>query len=182
MSEKHLSTTALQEAYSPEEHQGTRAVPVYLTSAYSFPNADHGAAVFSLSKPGFIYSRLNNPTNDILERRLAALDGGVGCCVFSSGTAALFSALLCLLKSGDHIVSSSSVYGGTFTMFTVRLPRLGIESTMVNSDDPADFEKAIRPDTKAVFIEALPNPQLNMVDIPPRRRPFRVPSPDARRL
>ncbi len=165
MSEKHLSTTALQEAYSPEEHQGTRAVPVYLTSAYSFPNADHGAAVFSLSKPGFIYSRLNNPTNDILERRLAALDGGVGCCVFSSGTAALFSALLCLLKSGDHIVSSSSVYGGTFTMFTVRLPRLGIESTMVNSDDPDDFEKAIRPDTKAVFIEALPNPQLNMVDI-----------------
>ena len=165
MKKQHLSTTAVHEAFEPSEHRGAMAVPLYLTSAYNFPTADDAAEIFSLSKPGYIYTRLNNPTNDILEQRLAALDGGVGCCAFSSGTAALFSALLTLMRSGDHIVSSSAIYGGTHTMLAIRLPRLGMESTIVDSEDPADFEKAIRPNTKALFLEALPNPQLNMLDI-----------------
>lgn len=165
MKEQHLSTASVQGAFDPAEHRGAMAVPLYLTSAYHFPTADDAAEIFALSKPGYIYTRLNNPTTDVLERRLAEMDGGVGACAFASGTAALFSALLCLMHAGDHIVSSSSIYGGTHTMFAIRLPRIGIESTIVETEDPADFEKAIRPNTKAIFLEALPNPQLNLLDI-----------------
>lgn len=165
MKEQHISTTAVQAAFDPGEHRGAMAVPLYLTSAYHFPTADDAAEIFALSKPGYIYTRLNNPTTDVLERRLAEMDGGVGACAFASGTAALFSTLLCLMRAGDHIVSSSSIYGGTHTMFAIRLPRIGIESTIVETEDPADFEKAIRPNTKAIFLEALPNPQLNLLDI-----------------
>ena len=165
MKKPHLSTTAVQGAFDPGQHAGAMAVPVYLTSAYHFPTADDAAEIFNLSKPGYIYTRLNNPTTDVLERRLAEMDGGVAACTFSSGTAALFSTLLCLMRAGDHIVSSSSIYGGTHTMLAIRLPRIGMESTIVETEDPADFEKAIRPNTKAIFLEALPNPQLNMLDI-----------------
>ena len=165
MKKPHLSTTAVQGAFDPEQHAGAMAVPVYLTSAYHFPTADDAAEIFNLSKPGYIYTRLNNPTTDVLERRLAEMDGGVAACTFASGTAALFSTLLCLMRAGDHIVSSSSIYGGTHTMLAIRLPRIGMESTIVETEDPADFEKAIRPNTKAIFLEALPNPQLNLLDI-----------------
>lgn len=165
MKEQHLSTASVQGAFDPAEHRGAMAVPLYLTSAYHFPTADDAAEIFALSKPGYIYTRLNNPTTDVLERRLAEMDGGVGACAFASGTAALFSALLCLMRAGDHIVSSSSIYGGTHTMFAIRLPRIGIESTIVETEDPVDFEKAIRTNTKAIFLEALPNPQLNLLDI-----------------
>ena len=165
MKKPHLSTTAVQGAFDPEQHAGAMAVPVYLTSAYHFPTADDAAEIFNLSKPGYIYTRLNNPTTDVLERRLAEMDGGVAACTFASGTAALFSTLLCLMRAGDHIVSSSSIYGGTHTMLAIRLPRIGMESTIVETEDPADFEKAICPNTKAIFLEALPNPQLNLLDI-----------------
>ena len=165
MKKPHLSTTAVQGAFDPEQHAGAMAVPVYLTSAYHFPTADDAAEIFNLSKPGYIYTRLNNPTTDVLERRLAEMDGGVAACTFASGTAALFSTLLCLMRAGDHIVSSSSIYGGRHTMLAIRLPRIGMESTIVETEDPADFEKAIRPNTKAIFLEALPNPQLNLLDI-----------------
>lgn len=165
MKKPHLSTTAVQGAFDPEQHAGAMAVPVYLTSAYHFPTADDAAEIFNLSKPGYIYTRLNNPTTDVLERRLAEMDGGVAACTFASGTAALFSTLLCLMRAGDHIVSSSSIYGGTHTMLAIRLLRIGMESTIVETEDPADFEKAIRPNTKAIFLEALPNPQLNLLDI-----------------
>ncbi|MDD4820430.1 MAG: O-acetylhomoserine aminocarboxypropyltransferase/cysteine synthase [Flavobacteriales bacterium] len=159
------ATIALHGNFNPKSHQSSCAVPIYLTSAYAFESADSAAKIFSLSQSGYIYSRLNNPTTDVLEQRLAALEGGVAACVFSSGTAALFSALLTLLKSGDHLVSSAAVYGGSYTMFALRLPRLGIGTTIVESEKIEDFEKAIRPNTKAIFIEALPNPQLTLLDI-----------------
>ena len=159
------ATIAIHGAYDPAEHQSSCAVPVYLTSAYDFGTADTAANIFTRSRPGYIYSRLNNPTTDILERRLSELEGGVGACVFASGTAALFSTILTLMHSGDHLISSSMVYGGTHTMFSIRLPRIGIETTLVNSIDPEEYERAIRPNTKAIFIEALPNPQLVMIDI-----------------
>lgn len=165
MKKQHLSTASIHQKFDPQEHRGAMAVPLYLTSAYHFPTADDAAEIFALSKPGYIYTRLNNPTTDVLEGRLAEMDGGVGAVAFASGTAALFSTLLCLMRAGDHIVSSSSIYGGTHTMLTIRLPRLGMESTIVETEDPADFEKAIRPNTKAIFLEALPNPQLNLLDI-----------------
>lgn len=165
MKKTHLSTSSIHQAFDPQEHRGAMAVPLYLTSAYHFPTADYAAEVFALSRPGHIYTRLNNPTTDVLEGRLAEMDGGVGAVAFASGTAALFSTLLCLMRAGDHIVSSSSIYGGTHTMLAIRLPRLGMESTIVETEDPADFEKAIRPNTKAIFLEALPNPQLNLLDI-----------------
>ena len=165
MKKQHLSTLSVQAAFDPGQHAGAMAVPLYLTSAYHFPTADDAAEIFALSKPGYIYTRLNNPTTDVLERRLAEMDGGAGACAFASGTAALFSTLLCLMRAGDHIVSSSSIYGGTHTMLAIRLPRIGMESTIVETEDPADFEKAIRPNTKAIFLEALPNPQLNLLDI-----------------
>lgn len=165
MKKTHLSTASIHGALDPQQHRGAMAAPLYLTSAYRFPTADEAARIFDLSQPGYIYTRLNNPTTDILEGRLAEMDGGVGAVAFASGTAALFSTLLCLMRTGDHIVSSSSIYGGTHTMLAIRLPRLGMESTIVETEDPADFEKAIRPNTKAVFLEALPNPQLNLLDI-----------------
>ena len=165
MKDQKPATKALHGCYQPSQHQSSCAVPIYLTSAYAFDSAESAAEIFSLSQPGYIYTRLNNPTTDVLEQRLSALEGGVGACVFSSGTAALFSAILTLMKSGDHLVSSAAVYGGTHTMFALRLPRLGIQTTIVESEKIEDFEKAIRPETKALFIEALPNPQLSLLDI-----------------
>src|SRR5690606_33725942 len=121
--------------------------------------------LFSLAEPGYIYTRLNNPTNDILEQRLAALEGGIGAVVTSSGTAALSTALLILLKAGDHIVASSSLYGGTYNLLNVTLPRLGITTTFVDPSDPSAFSKATKENTRAYFLESLGNPKLDVVDI-----------------
>src|SRR5690606_34601132 len=115
--------------------------------------------------PGNIYTRLNNPTNDILEQRVAALEGGIAAVVTASGMSAIATALLVLLKSGDHIVASSSLYGGTYNLLSVTLPRVGITTTFVDADDPANFKKAIKENTRAIFVESLGNPKLDVLDL-----------------
>ena len=160
-----ISTNALHAGHDINETAGTRAIPIYQTTSYVFNDSDHAADLFSLKEPGFIYTRLNNPTNDILEKRLAILDGGIGAAVFASGTAAISTALLTLLKSDDHIVASNSLYGGTYNLLDVTLPRLGITTTFVDAQDPKNIEDAIEENTKAVFIETIGNPKLDILDI-----------------
>jgi len=164
MSTQKFSTQALHAGHNTQNTAGTRAVPIYQTTSYVFNNTEHAANLFSLAEPGFIYTRLNNPTNDILEQRLAALDGGIGAAVFASGTSAISTALLTLLKSGDHIVASSTLYGGTYTLLNVTLPRLGITTSFVDASNPENFKKAIKENTRAVFIESIGNPKLDVSD------------------
>ena len=165
MSDQKFSTNALHAGHDTTVNGGTRAVPIYQSTAYVFNNSDHAANLFSLAEFGNIYTRINNPTNDILEQRLAALEGGIASVVAASGTAALNTALLVLLKSGDHIVSSNSLYGGTYNLFNVTLPRLGITTTFVDPDDPNNFSKAIQENTRAIFVESLGNPKLDVLDL-----------------
>ena len=165
MSTLHSSTKALHAGYEPLAHQGAQAIPIYQTSSYVFENADDAAQRFSLSRPGYIYTRLNNPTNDVLEQRLAAVEGGVGAVVTASGAAAITTTFLTLLRTGEHIVSSNSLYGGTYNLFAVTLPRLGITTTFVDPTDVTNFDKAVQDNTKAIFIESLGNPKLDVLDI-----------------
>jgi len=158
-------TKALHAGHDTKLTEGTRAVPIYQSASYVFNDTEHAANLFGLKEFGYIYTRLNNPTNDILEKRLAEVEGGAGAAVFASGTAAISSTFLTLLKSGDHIVASSSLYGGTFNLLNVTLPRFGIESTFVNADIVNNFEKAIQNNTRAIFIESLGNPKLDVLDI-----------------
>ena len=123
MENSKLSTKALHAGHDTNLTQGTRAVPLYQSTSYVFNDSDHAANLFSLTEPGYIYTRLNNPTNDVLEKRLAAMDNGIGAVATAGGTAAISTAILTLLKSGDHIVASNSLYGGTYNMFNVMLPR-----------------------------------------------------------
>lgn len=160
-----LQTEALHAGHDTKATQGTRAVPIYQTSSYVFNNAEHAANLFALSELGYIYTRLNNPTNDVLEQRLAAVEGGIASVATASGTSALSTALLILLKTGDHIVSSNSLYGGTYNLLSNTLPRLGITTTFVNPDDPKNFTKAVKPNTRAFFAEALGNPKLDVLDL-----------------
>ncbi|MFM1877723.1 MAG: hypothetical protein RLZZ241_589 [Bacteroidota bacterium] len=165
MSTHQLATNALHAGHDVSQTQGTRAVPIYQTSSYVFNDADHAANLFSLKELGFIYTRLNNPTNQILQDRLAAVEGGIGAVVFASGTAAISTGLLTLLKSGDHIVASSSLYGGTYNLLSVTLPRLGITTTFVDASDTSNFESAIQENTRAIFVESLGNPKLDVLDL-----------------
>ena len=165
MSEQKFSTSALHAGHDTTVNGGTRAVPIYQSTAYVFNDSDHAANLFSLAEFGNIYTRINNPTNDILEQRLAAIEGGIASVVTASGTAALNTALLVLLKAGDHIVSSNSLYGGTYNLFNVTLPRLGIETTFVDPTDPANFGKAVQENTRAIFVESLGNPKLDVLDL-----------------
>lgn len=165
MSTQKFSTQALHAGHDTNLTGGTRAVPIYQTTSYVFNNSEHAANLFSLAEPGFIYTRLNNPTNDILEKRLAAIDGGIGAAVFASGTSAISTALLTLLKAGDHIVASSTLYGGTFNLLNVTLPRLGITTTFVDASNPQNFKDAVQENTRAVFIESIGNPKLDVLDI-----------------
>lgn len=160
-----IASKALHAGHDTRLTQGTRAVPIYQSTSYVFDNTDHAADLFALKVPGYIYTRLNNPTNDVLEQRLAAIEGGIGAAVFASGTAAISTSLLTLLQTGDHIVSSSSLYGGTYNLLNVTLPRFGIETTFVNADQVENFQKAIQENTKAIFIESLGNPKLDVLDI-----------------
>jgi O-acetylhomoserine (thiol)-lyase len=165
MSKLSKKTTALHAGHDTKLTEGTRAVPIYQTSSYVFNNTEHAANLFGLKEFGFIYTRLNNPTNDILEKRLAALEGGLGAAVFASGTAAISSTFLTLFKSGDHVVSSSSLYGGTFNLLNVTLPRFGINTSFVDADKVDNFADAIKENTKAIYIESLGNPKLDVLDI-----------------
>jgi len=140
-------------------------VPIYQTTSYVFKDSDHAANLFSLKELGFIYTRLNNPTNQILQERLAAVEGGVGAVVFASGTAAIATGLLTLLKAGDHIVASSSLYGGTYNLLSVTLPRLGITTTFVDASNPDNFASAVQDNTRAFFVESLGNPKLDVLDL-----------------
>ncbi len=165
MSEQHISTKALHAGHDTTQTLGTRAVPIYQSTSYVFNDTDHAANLFSLAELGFIYTRLNNPTNDILQKRLAAIEGGIGAVVFASGASAISTGLLTLLKAGDHIVASSSLYGGTYNLLNVTLPRLGITTTFVDASDASNFEKAVQDNTRAFFVESLGNPKLDVLDL-----------------
>ena len=165
MQNLNFTTKSLHAGHDPSNTQGTRAVPIYQSTAYVFKDADHAADLFSLAEPGYIYTRLNNPTNDVLEQRLAALEGGIAAVSTASGTAAISTALMVLLKAGDHIVASSSLYGGTYNLLNVTLPRLGITTTFVDPADPENFEKAVQDNTRAFFAESLGNPKLDVLDL-----------------
>jgi len=165
MQNLNFTTKSLHAGHNPSNTQGTRAVPIYQSTAYVFKDADHAADLFSLAEPGYIYTRLNNPTNDVLEQRLAALEGGIAAVSTASGTAAISTALMVLLKAGDHIVASSSLYGGTYNLLNVTLPRLGITTTFVDPADPENFEKAVQDNTRAFFAESLGNPKLDVLDL-----------------
>ena len=159
------SSKAIHIGHDTTSTQSSRAVPIYQTSSYVFKSTDHAANLFSLKESGYIYTRLNNPTNDILEQRLAAVEEGIGAAVFASGTAAISTTLLSLLKTEDHIVSSSSLYGGTYNLLETTLKRYGIETTFVDADIIENFQKAIKPQSKIIFIESLGNPKLDVLDI-----------------
>ena len=165
MSTQKFATQALHAGHNVSENGGTRAVPIYQSTAYVFNSSDHAANLFALAEPGNIYTRINNPKNDILEQRLAALEGGIAAVVTASGTAAIATSLLTLLKAGDHIVASSSLYGGTYNLLSVTLPRHGITTTFVDPSDPENFKTAAQENTRAFFIESLGNPKLDVLDI-----------------
>ena len=160
-----LATNALHAGHDVSQTQGTRAVPIYQSTSYVFNDSDHAANLFALTEAGYIYTRLNNPTNDILEQRLAAVEGGVAAVATASGTAAIATTFMTLLKSGDHIVASNSLYGGTYNMLNNTLPRFGITTTFVDPDDVENFTKAVQPNTRAFFAESLGNPKLDVLDL-----------------
>ena len=160
-----LATNALHAGHDVKKTQGTRAVPIYQSTSYVFEDSDQAANLFALSEAGYIYTRLNNPTNDVLEQRLAALEGGVAAVATASGTAAIATTFMTLLKSGDHIVASNSLYGGTYNMLSNTLPRFGITTTFVDPDDTENFAKAVKPNTRAFFAESLGNPKLDVIDL-----------------
>ncbi|MAB47391.1 MAG: O-acetylhomoserine aminocarboxypropyltransferase [Flavobacteriaceae bacterium] len=165
MSTQKFATKALHAGHDVKNNGGTRAVPIYQTTSYVFDDADDAAGRFNLSVPGFIYTRLNNPTNDILEQRLADLEGGIGAVATASGTAAISTTLLTLLRAGDHIVASSSLYGGTYNLLSVTLPRHGITTTFVDPLNPENFKNATQENTRVFFVESLGNPKLDVLDI-----------------
>lgn len=159
-----FETLALHAGYEPDPTTGARAVPIYQTTSYKFRDADHAAALFALKEFGNIYTRIMNPTNDVFEKRLAALEGGVGALAVASGQAAETLAVATILRAGDELVSASSLYGGTYNLFKVTLPRFGITTRFADVNDPGAIAEAIGPRTRAVFIEALGNPRLDVPD------------------
>jgi O-acetylhomoserine (thiol)-lyase len=157
-----FSTRQLHAGYSPDPVTGSRAVPLYQTTSYQFKSTEHAANLFALKELGNIYTRLMNPTTDVLEQRIADLEGGVGALAASSGHAAQAQAIFTLCEAGDHIVTSSRLYGGTYNQFRYTLPKLGIEVTFVDPSNPKNFEDAIRPNTKIIYGETLGNPDISV--------------------
>ncbi|MGH6974515.1 MAG: O-acetylhomoserine aminocarboxypropyltransferase [Stellaceae bacterium] len=160
-----FATLSLHAGQKPDPQTGARAVPIYQTTSYVFEDSDQAAALFNLEEPGYIYSRINNPTVSVLEERLAALEGGVGAVCTASGQAALHLAIATLLGAGSHIVAASSLYGGSINLLKLTLPRFGITASFVDPRDPRAFKAAIRPETRLVFAEVLGNPGLEVLDI-----------------
>ena len=144
---------------------GSRAVPIYQTTSYVFKNSEHAANLFALKEPGNIYTRIMNPTTDVFEQRVAALEGGMGALGVASGSAAIMYSVLNIAKTGDEIVSASTLYGGTYNLFSATFPNFGIKVHFVDPDDPENFRKAINEKTKALFIETIGNPGINLIDI-----------------
>ena len=167
MSERKLGFDTLQvhAGQKPDPTTGSRAVPIYQTTSYVFKNSEHGANLFALKEAGNIYTRIMNPTNDVFEQRIAALEGGVAALAVASGSAAITYAILNIAGAGDEIVSAGTLYGGTYNLFSVTLPKLGIKTTFVDPDEPENFRKAINANTKALYIETIGNPGTNLIDI-----------------
>lgn len=159
-----FETLQIHAGQEPDPTTNSRAVPIYQTSSYVFNDADHGARLFGLQEFGNIYTRIMNPTTDVFEKRIAALEGGVAALATSSGQAAQFLALSTIAQAGDNIVSTSYLYGGTYNQFKVTLPRLGIHINFVDGDKVEDFRKAIDENTKALYVESIGNPQFNIPD------------------
>ena len=157
-----LGTLSLHAGHTPDKVTGSRAVPIYQTTSYMFNDTAHAARLFGLEELGNIYTRIMNPTTDVLEKRIASLEGGVGSLAHSSGQAAITSAILNLASSGDNIVSASQLYGGTYTLFKYTLPKLGIEVRFADAEDPASFESLIDAKTKAIYGDTVGNPKLNV--------------------
>jgi O-acetylhomoserine (thiol)-lyase len=160
-----FDTLSLHAGQRPDPTTGARATPIYFTTSYSFPDTDEAAALFNLETPGHIYSRISNPTVAVLEERVAALEGGVGAVATASGTAALHLAVASLLSAGDHIVASKHLYGGSYNMMSLTLPRFGITTTFVDPRDPQAFADAIQPNTKLCYGETLGNPGIEVMDV-----------------
>src|SRR5208282_3365719 len=158
-------TLALHGGQEPDPTTGSRAVPIYQTTSYQFKNTDHAANLFGLREFGNIYTRLMNPTTDVFEKRIAALEGGVGALATASGQSAITLALLNIAQAGDEIVSADNLYGGTYNLFHYTFPRLGVKVNFVKSNDLAALEKAITPKTKAVYAESIGNPKLDVADL-----------------
>ena len=160
-----IETLCLHAGQIPDAATGARAAPIYQTTSFVFDSAEHAASLFNLQTFGNVYSRISNPTVAVLEERMAAVEGGRSALATSTGQAAEATAILTLCSAGDHIVSASTLYGGTHTLLHVNLRKLGIETSFVHPDDPEDFRKAIRPSTKLLYAETLGNPLINVVDI-----------------
>jgi O-acetylhomoserine (thiol)-lyase len=162
-----FETKQIHAGQTPDASTHARALPIYQTTSYTFDNTEHAAALFGLAEPGNIYTRIMNPTQDTVEQRIAALEGGVAALFLASGQAAETLAILNIAGAGDHIVSSPRLYGGTYNLLHYTLPKLGIETTFVEDpDDPDSWQKAVRPNTKAFFAETISNPQIDILDTP----------------
>ena len=157
-----FTTRQLHAGQQPDPTTNARAVPIYQTTSYVFRDTEHAANLFALKEFGNIYTRIMNPTTDVLEQRIADLEGGVGALAASSGHAAQTMAILALCSAGDHIVSASTLYGGTFNQFNYTFPRIGIDVTLVDPSDPENFRRAIKPNTKILYGETLGNPLINV--------------------
>ncbi len=160
-----FETISVQAGHSPDPTTLSRGVPVYRTSSFTFKSAEHAANLFALKEFGNIYSRLGNPTNDVLEARVTQLEGGAASVAVASGTAAIFNTIVTIARVGDEIVSASNLYGGTYTLFDAILPDLGITTKFVDVLDPPAFEKAITPKTRLIYIETIGNPVLDLADV-----------------
>ena len=151
----------------PDAVTGSRAQPIYQTTSYVFDSADHAASLFNLQTFGNVYSRISNPTVAVFEERVAALENGRAALATSSGMAAQLTAILAIVQPGEHIVASSLLYGGTYSQFAVTLPKMGIQTTLVDPDDPENFRRALQPNTRLIYAETLGNPKINVLDIEP---------------
>ncbi len=157
-----FTTRQLHAGYDPEATTGSRAVPIYQTSAYDLQSTERAARLFALQETGHIYTRISNPTTSVFEQRIASLEGGVGAIEVSSGQAAQMTAIFAICEAGDHIVSASTLFGGTVSQFKYTFPRLGISVTLVDASDPENFRRAIQPNTKIIYGETVSNPRVNV--------------------
>jgi len=160
-----FETLQVHAGQTPDPTTGSRAVPIYQTTSYVFKDSEHAANLFSLKEPGNIYTRIMNPTSDVLEQRIAVLEGGVGALAVASGSAAVTYAILNIAEAGDEIISASTLYGGTYNLFKVTLPRLGITTRFVDPDNLENFRNAINEKTRAIYVESIGNPGINLIDL-----------------
>lgn len=161
-----IETLALHAGYLPDAQTGASVTPIYQSAAYAYATSEDLANAFTGRGPGYVYSRISNPTSTALERRLAELEGGIGCLVCASGMAAIASVTMGLTRAGDHIVAANGIFGGTVSLFAKTLSRFGVETTFVDAGDPAAFSDAIKPNTRLVFVETITNPRMDVPDLP----------------